>query len=259
MTNLIIVIIAIVAIIVILLWIPNCISSRMVGICWLSDRFRARPQETNPLCPANRKYPWQAACDPGRRHWNYSFPVAKALWRLRRFHWPSKEPWNRLPDVVRQLVGTGMVPWYLLVIRAQDTNLSHLLLLNVDHCDYCDYCLDHFDYCSEYSDYCFWIIQIIVFRLLKCFLNSFFVPFRWIIAIIAIIALIQLIAIILNRRDYFKLSISIISIIAKHAVILIIHIIHIIWYRREPIGCASIQSWKKSSFFAQTCSVGDLE
>ena len=42
---------------------------------------------------------------------------------LRRFRWPSNEPWNRLPDAVCQLVGTGMVPWYL--IRAEDTNLSH--------------------------------------------------------------------------------------------------------------------------------------
>ena len=162
MTNLIIVIIAIVAIIVILLWIPNCISSRMVGICWLSDPFQARPQETNPLCPPNRKYPWQAAChgSPTRRHWNYSFPVAKALWRLRRFRWPSEAPRGRVPDVVCQLMGTGMVPWYL--IRAQHTQVSHLL---VQKCGLLRLLLELFRLL-----FCFWIVPIICVWTLKCFL-----------------------------------------------------------------------------------------
>ena len=72
---LIMVIIEIVEIIVIISFIiTNCISSRTVGICWLSDRFRARPQETK--CHTNRKYPRQAA---SRRHWSYSIPVAKGL------------------------------------------------------------------------------------------------------------------------------------------------------------------------------------
>ena len=118
----------------------------------------------------------------------YTASVPHHYCHLRRFRWPSKELWNRLPDVVCQLVGIGMVPgpWYL--IRAEDTNLSHLLWPNVDYCDYCDYCQDYSDYCNEYSKNCFLIILIIAFGLLDycdyCF---------WIIRIIRIIVIIVII------------------------------------------------------------------
>ena len=105
----------------------------------------------------------------------------------RRFHWPSKAPWGRLPDVVCQLVGAGTVQWCL--IRAEDTNLSLLFLeKDVDYCDHWEYwsvlrllwslwvlfklllwvfrklLLDYFDY----SDYLFWIIRNLEFRIIFC-------------------------------------------------------------------------------------------
>ena len=57
----------------------NFLFSRMVGIYRLSDSLRARPQETNSLCFANWKYPWQACPSSCWRHRNYSFQHAQTL------------------------------------------------------------------------------------------------------------------------------------------------------------------------------------
>ena len=78
----------------------------------------------------------------------YTASVPHQYCHLRCFLWPSEVPRNRLPVVVCQLVGTGMVPWYL--IRAQEWSY-----------DYCYHCLDYSDYCNGYSNYCFWIIGLL--------------------------------------------------------------------------------------------------
>ena len=73
----------------------------MVGICWLSDCFRARPQETNPLGPADRKYPWQAAGCPGWDAGTISFRLRKDFEGSGAYTDPQKGP------------GEGCQMWYV--------------------------------------------------------------------------------------------------------------------------------------------------
>ena len=62
----------IVIIVIICVFYNTKFSSRLDGVCRLSEHFRARPQEPNSLCPANRKYPWEAASGLCWRQWDYS-------------------------------------------------------------------------------------------------------------------------------------------------------------------------------------------
>ena len=70
---------------IILLISTNFLFSRMGGIYRLSDPLRARPQETNSLCLANQKYPWQACPSSCWRHWKHSIQHAQTLatWHIR--------------------------------------------------------------------------------------------------------------------------------------------------------------------------------
>ena len=73
--------------------------TRMVGIYRLSDPLRARPQETNSLCLANREYPWRACPSSCWRHWNHSIQHAQTL-ATRHIHQQKNGKWGWLQDVV---------------------------------------------------------------------------------------------------------------------------------------------------------------
>ena len=94
-----VIIVIILLIAIISLICTNFHFSRMVGIYRLSDPLRARPQETNSLCLANRKYPWQACPSSCWRHWNHSIQHAQTLatWHIRR---QKNGKWGWLQDVV---------------------------------------------------------------------------------------------------------------------------------------------------------------
>ena len=94
-----VIIVIILLIAIISLICTNFHFSRMVGIYRLSDPLRARPQETNSLCLANRKYPWQDCSSSCRRHRNYSFQHAQTL-AARHIRRPKKGKWGWLQDVV---------------------------------------------------------------------------------------------------------------------------------------------------------------
>ena len=87
----------------------NC---RMVGIGWLSYRVRAWLQETRSLCHPHSKYSRKTSCSPRRRHRDHSVPPAQRVW------WCTRRPQaglrRRLQNVVRQLVGFGMVQVYVI-------------------------------------------------------------------------------------------------------------------------------------------------
>ena len=106
---------------------------RMARICWFSDFVRARLQETGSVRHTYSEYPGKTASCTRRRHWDNSTPPAQPLsWRARRPQagcWPGQ--W--MPDVVCQLVGIEMVPWYVMkwgrVSSCSMVNVLKLLLL----------------------------------------------------------------------------------------------------------------------------------
>ena len=104
-------IIAIIAIILI-------ICFRLAGICGLSSTIRARLQETCSLCHPHSKHSGKTCGCACWRHRNHSVPPAKRLsGRTRR---PPAGSRRRMRDVVCQLVGIGMVPWYVMNGRGVD-------------------------------------------------------------------------------------------------------------------------------------------
>ncbi len=88
---------------------------RIARICWFSDFVRARLQETGYVRHTYSEYPGKTASCTRRRHGVNSTPPAQPLsWRARR---PQAGCWRWMPDVVCQLVGIGMVPWYASVMK----------------------------------------------------------------------------------------------------------------------------------------------
>ena len=94
--------------------------SRMVEFGWISDFIWGRPQEAGFLRHLNPKYHWETLPCPGRRYRDYPAPSAHSLpgrtWR------PQAGFRRWLSDVVRKLVGHGMVPWY---VMKSDWCLTH--------------------------------------------------------------------------------------------------------------------------------------
>ena len=81
----------------------------MVGVCWISGGVRAWLQETYPVCRSHSEYPGQTSRGACRWHWDYSAPHAQHLSGRSRRPQAGCRRW--MPDVVRQLVGIGMVQW----------------------------------------------------------------------------------------------------------------------------------------------------
>jgi hypothetical protein len=86
--------------------------SRMVEFGWISDFIWARPQEAGYLRHPNPKYHWKTLPCTGRRYRDYPAPSVHSLpGRI----WRPQAGFRRwFSDVVRQLVGYGMVPWYVM-------------------------------------------------------------------------------------------------------------------------------------------------
>ena len=104
---------------------------RMARICWFSDFVRARLQETGSVRHTYSEYPGKTASCTRRRHGdNSTTPEQPLSWRARR---PQAGCWRWMPDVVCQLVGIGMVPWYVMkwgrVSSCSMVNVLKLLLL----------------------------------------------------------------------------------------------------------------------------------
>ena len=85
---------------------------RMVGVCWISSGIRAWLQETCLVRHSYSEYSGQTSCGTCRWHWNCSAPHAKHLSGRSRRPQAGRRRW--MPDVVRQLVGIGMVPWHVI-------------------------------------------------------------------------------------------------------------------------------------------------
>ncbi len=85
---------------------------RMVGICWLSGGLWAWLQETYPVRHSHSEYPRQASCGSRGWHWHHPIPPAQHIF------WSSwRQPtgcWRWMQDVVRQLVGFGMVAGHVM-------------------------------------------------------------------------------------------------------------------------------------------------
>ena len=96
---------------------------RMVGICWLSGGIRAWLQETYPVRHSHSEYPRQASCGSRRWHLHYPVPPAQHIsWRSRR---PATGCWRWMQDVVRQLVGFGMVPGHVMNLKGLNHVKTH--------------------------------------------------------------------------------------------------------------------------------------
>ena len=95
----------------------------MVGICWLSGGIQAWLQETYPVRHSHSEYPRQASCGSRRWHRHYPVPPAQHIsWRSRR---PPTGCWRWMQDVVRQLVGFGMVPGHVMNLKGSQRAPSH--------------------------------------------------------------------------------------------------------------------------------------
>ena len=85
------------------------ISCRMVGVCWISCGIRAWLQETYPVRCSHSEYPGQTSL--GACRWHRYYPAQHAQRLFGRSWRPEAGRRRWMPDVVRQLVGIGMVPW----------------------------------------------------------------------------------------------------------------------------------------------------
>ena len=85
---------------------------RMVGVCWIPGAIRAWLQETYPVCRSHSEYPGQTSSRTCRGHWHYSAPHAQHLFGRSRRPQAGRGRW--MQDVVRQLVGIGMVTWHVI-------------------------------------------------------------------------------------------------------------------------------------------------
>ena len=90
-------------------WLLSC---RMVGVCWISSGIRAWLQETCLVRHSHSEYSGQTSCGTCRWHWNCSAPHVKHFFGRSRRPQAGRRRW--MPNVVRQLVGIGMVPWHVI-------------------------------------------------------------------------------------------------------------------------------------------------
>ena len=90
-------------------WLLSC---RMVGVCWISSGIRAWLQETCLVRHSHSGYPGQTFIGACRGHRYYSAPHAKHLFGRSRRPQAGRRRW--MPNVVRQFVGIGMVPWHVI-------------------------------------------------------------------------------------------------------------------------------------------------
>ncbi len=98
-----------------LLLLDLLVLFRMVKISWLSTRIRARPQKPDSVRHTNTENPGKTVSCTRQRHRDNSTPPAQRLsWRARR---PQAGCLQWMPHVVCQLVGIGMVLWYVVQWR----------------------------------------------------------------------------------------------------------------------------------------------
>jgi hypothetical protein len=80
---------------------------RMIEFDWIPDFIRAWPQKTRTVCHPSWAYPGKTsscACSGLRHSTPPVQPVSRRTWR------PQAGCWRWMQDVVRQLVGNGVVP-----------------------------------------------------------------------------------------------------------------------------------------------------
>ena len=95
----------------------------MVGICWLSGGLWAWLQETYPVRHSHSEYPRQTSCSSRWRHRHHTVqPAQHILWRSRR---PPDGCWRWMQDVVRQLVGFGMVAGHVMNLSGSQRAPTH--------------------------------------------------------------------------------------------------------------------------------------
>ena len=95
----------------------------MVGIYRLSGGLWAWLQETYPVRHSHSEYPRQTSC--GSRWWHRHHPVPPAqhiFWRSRR---PPDGCWRWMQDVVRQLVGFGLVAGHVMNLKGSQRAATH--------------------------------------------------------------------------------------------------------------------------------------
>ena len=85
------------------------IACRMSGVCWIACGIRAWLQETYPVRRSHSEYPGQTSLGACRWHRHYPAQHAQRLFGRSRRSQAGRRRW--MPDVVRQLMGIGMVPW----------------------------------------------------------------------------------------------------------------------------------------------------
>ena len=90
-------------------WLISC---RMVGVCWIACGIRAWLQKTYPVRRSHSEYPGQTSLGACRWHRYYPAQNAQRLFGRSRRPEAGRRRW--MPDVVRQLVGIGMVPWHVI-------------------------------------------------------------------------------------------------------------------------------------------------
>ena len=93
-------------------YINHCwliIACRMVGVCWIACGIRAWLQKTYPVHRSHSEYPGQTSLGACRWHRYYPAQQAQRLFGRSRRSQAGRRRW--MPDVVRQLMGIGMVPW----------------------------------------------------------------------------------------------------------------------------------------------------
>ncbi len=90
-------------------WLISC---RMVGVCWIACGIGAWLQKTYPVRPSHSEYPGQTSFGACRWHRYYPTQHAQRLFGCSRRPEAGRSRW--MPDVIRHLVGIGMVPWPVL-------------------------------------------------------------------------------------------------------------------------------------------------
>ena len=96
---------------------------RMVGICRLSGSLWAWLQETCPVRHSHSEHPRQTSCSSRWRHRQNTVPPAQhILWRSLR---PPDGCWRWMQDVVRQLVGFGLVAGHVMNLKGSQRAATH--------------------------------------------------------------------------------------------------------------------------------------
>ena len=119
----------------------------MVGVCWIACGIRAWLKQSDPVRRSHLEYPGQTSLGACRWHRYYPAQHAQRLFGRSRRPEAGRRRW--MPDVVRQLVGIGMVPWPVIKLTGLQRAKSEMGSVWWVPCEHdASPCLGHAAVCS---------------------------------------------------------------------------------------------------------------